>query len=257
MRRNIIKKNVEGFTLLEMTIVIILLTAILSAVAPSLTRDFLNKAALKTSLDINAIQNAALAYYVKNNTWPSSITPTGVLPATDLETTGFLPKGWNAINPFGNAYVSSINGSDLTISTQVINGSQVYITNQLPMSSYSGSSVSSSVPPPGNTTQPLFYDSGWFAVTNYSKYVLTHNLNSLNLMVQIWFATDTYGSNMQGVQSQVHAGSYSVGPVISSVTSTQIILVTTGGPLANDPVWKFGVTEYTSGYYRVLIRVLY
>jgi len=256
MIKNIIKTDIKGFTLLEMTIVIILLTTVLTALAPSLTRDFLNKAAQKTSLDINAIQNAALAYYVKNNSWPTSIIPTGTLPATDLETTGFLPAGWNATNPFGNVYTASINGSDFTVSTLVMNGSQVFITNQLPTSSYSGATVSSSVPPPGDTTQSLYYDSGWFPVTHGQIYTLTHNLNSINLMVQIWFATDSKGSNMQGVQSQVHVNKSDYGAVIQNVSSTTISISTSNGYVANDNNWP-GISQYSSGYYRVLIRVLY
>jgi len=85
---------------------------------------------------------------------------------------------------------------------------------------------------------------------------LTHNLNSTNLMVQIWFATDSSGSNMQGVQSQVHVNKSDYGAVIQNVTSTTINISTSNGFVANDNNWP-GVTQYSSGYYRVLIKVLY
>ena len=151
MRKTMFTAEHRGFTLLEMTVVLIVLTILTSAAIPTLTRVFLNKAEDKISLDINAVEDGALAYFVKNNSWPTSITPTGVTPPTDLESNGFLPTGWNAVNPFGYSYTTSTSGSVFTVSTQVVNGSQVVIMNQLPASSYSGNIVSSSVPPPGES----------------------------------------------------------------------------------------------------------
>jgi prepilin-type N-terminal cleavage/methylation domain-containing protein len=152
MRKMIRKTFRKGFTLLEMTIVLIIITILTSAAIPALTQNFVNQAEQKTSMDINNIQNAALAYYVHNSAWPTSITPTGVNPPTDLESNGFLPTGWNATNPFGNAYSIANSGSILTVSTQVASGTQTTILNQLPTSSYSGNVVSSSVPVPGVTS---------------------------------------------------------------------------------------------------------
>jgi prepilin-type N-terminal cleavage/methylation domain-containing protein len=150
MKKVILNRCKKGFTLLEMTIVLIIITILTSAAIPSLTQNYLNKVEQKVSMDINNIQNAALAYYVQKNAWPTSITPTGANPPTDLESNGFLPSGWNAMNPFGNLYTTSLSGSVFTVSTQVANGTQTTIINQLPTSSYSGDVVSSSLSPPGS-----------------------------------------------------------------------------------------------------------
>lgn len=134
----------RGFSLLEMTIVLIIMTILASAAIPVFTRSFLDKAGEKVSLDISAIEEAARAYFIANGTWPASINT--------LQTGNFLPSGWAAVNPFGNPYVVSINGAVFSVSTQVINGSQIAITNRLPVSSYVGNVVSSSIPPPGAST---------------------------------------------------------------------------------------------------------
>ena len=126
----------------------IVIAVLASAALPALTQQFMNMAEQKTAMDINNIENAALAYYVKNNVWPTSITPvTGF--STDLESNGYLPSGWNATNPFGNVYSISSTVSLLTVSTQVVSNTQSSIAYQLPTSSYSGNVVSSSVPIPG------------------------------------------------------------------------------------------------------------
>jgi len=64
--------NNRGFSLLEITVVIIIITILASAAIPVLSRAYLEKAGTKTALDINAIQDAARAYYVDNNKWPDS-----------------------------------------------------------------------------------------------------------------------------------------------------------------------------------------
>jgi len=131
----------KGFSLLEMSCVLIVMSILASAAIPALTQSFFEKAGEKVSLDISAIEEGARAYFVANGSWPASINV--------LEAGSFLPATWNALNPFGNAYTTSVNGSVFSVSTQVINGTQTAITNRLPVSSANGLVVTSSIPPPG------------------------------------------------------------------------------------------------------------
>jgi len=144
-------KNNKGFSLLEASVVMIVAALIVSTLAPSAILNVVNQAAQKTTLDVNNIESASLAYYAKNNSWPTSIAPANGL-ITDLETSGFLPSGWNASNPFGKQYTISTTASLLTVSTQVQSGTQTTIISQLPTSSFSGNVISSSVPIPGSSS---------------------------------------------------------------------------------------------------------
>jgi prepilin-type N-terminal cleavage/methylation domain-containing protein len=144
MTRNIFMADHNGFSLLEMSCVLIVMSILASCIIPVLTRSFLDKAGDKVSLDISAIEESARAFFITNGSWPASIN--------SLQSENFLPTTWNALNPFGNPYSISINGSVFSVSTQVINGSQIAITSRLPVSSVSGTTVSSSIPPPGAST---------------------------------------------------------------------------------------------------------
>lgn len=144
MTKNIFTADHKGFSLLEMSCVLIVMSILASCVIPVLTRSFLEKAGEKVSLDMSAIQEGARAYFIANGGWPASISV--------LETGQYLPSTWNAINPFGNPYATSINGSVFSVTTQVTNGTQTAIISRLPVSSSTGTTVTSSIPPPGAST---------------------------------------------------------------------------------------------------------
>jgi prepilin-type N-terminal cleavage/methylation domain-containing protein len=138
-----------GFSLLELTIVLIIITILATAVIPQLINGYLSKAANKTALDISAIQEAGRAYYVANNHWPSSIA--------DLQAGNYLPALWNSINPFGFAsanpsmysYNLSSTSSLLTVNTSVPLPAQPIIQNLLPVTFVTNNNIFSSVPVPG------------------------------------------------------------------------------------------------------------
>jgi microcystin-dependent protein/type II secretory pathway pseudopilin PulG len=160
MKRNIFINN-KAFSLLEMTIVIIIMIILASAAIPVLSRAYLEKAGTKTALDINAIQDAARAYYINNNAWPG-ITSGNAMG--DLTAGNYLPSGWNAINPFGFASANpsaysynvslngSSNGSSLIVSTYVPTAVQPIIQNLLPINWVSGNMIFSSVTVPGESS---------------------------------------------------------------------------------------------------------
>jgi prepilin-type N-terminal cleavage/methylation domain-containing protein len=174
------KKNIDtcnkGFSLLEMTVVIIIITILVSAAIPVLTRDYLNKAGTKTALDISTIQEAARAYYINNGAWPG--TAGGHTPMGDLTAGNYLPSSWNAINPFGvssatvsnYSYNISSNAVTLTVSTYVPTAAQPIIQNLLPTNWVSGNNVYSTVTVPGGIIaslgQPIPVSSGTIYYAN-------------------------------------------------------------------------------------------
>jgi prepilin-type N-terminal cleavage/methylation domain-containing protein len=154
MIKNILTNN-KAFSLLEVTVVVIILTILASGAIPVLSRSYIEKVANKTALDISAIQEAARAYYIDNNKWPdSSVYPT---PIAALQAGNYLPPAWNAINPFGvNAstpstynYNASSTGSTFIVSTFVPITAEPIIQNLLPTNWVTGNNVFSSVVVPG------------------------------------------------------------------------------------------------------------
>lgn len=141
-----------GFSLLEMTVVLIIITILASAVIPQFVKGYQVNAANKTALDISAIEEASRAYYVANNSWPANIAA--------LQAGNYLPASWNGINPFGYsasnpssyAYSLSSSGALLTVSTSVPVSAQPIIQNLLPVTSVSGNTINSSAPVPGATS---------------------------------------------------------------------------------------------------------
>ena len=150
-------KTKKGFSLLELTMVVIVMTILLTCIVPSMYRDYLEKMAGKTALEIHNIQDAARSFYLKFGAWPSSIKTT----PNDLESTGFLPSDWNPTNPFGNSYSTSSTTNYFIVSTTVSDGAQTAVSSKLPLTSTSGTIVTSTITVPGGTaTPPLFVVTG-------------------------------------------------------------------------------------------------
>ena len=149
---NIMVKNKKGFSLLELTIVVMILTTLLTFAVPSMYRTYLEKAGTKTALEIQNIQDAARSYYLQSGSpgWPSSINTS----PGDLESNGFLPASWNALNPFGNSYTISSSSSLFTVTTTVNDGAQNIVASKLPLSGVSGTTVTSTIGIPGGPTTP-------------------------------------------------------------------------------------------------------
>ena len=158
MRLNIGILNNRAFSLLELTIVVIITTILLTYSVPTMYRAYLAKAGTKTALEIQNIQDAAKSYYLKNGYWPSSINTS----PNDLESNGFLPANWNAINPFNKSYTTSSTSAIFTVSTNVADGAQYLIASNLPLSNVSGTTITSTVGAPGGaaTAPPLHVVTG-------------------------------------------------------------------------------------------------
>jgi prepilin-type N-terminal cleavage/methylation domain-containing protein len=146
MKRNTSIINKNGFSLLEITVVLIIVSILLSAVIPVLSRSYLEKAANKTALDISTIQEASRKFYIDNNQWPTAtITDTTPLAVLQDPANGYLPPAsvWNAINPFGTSAATPSNysyiiqpptSSSLTVCANVPTAAQNIIINSLPSS---------------------------------------------------------------------------------------------------------------------------
>lgn len=133
-----------GFTLLELTIVLIIVTILTSAVIPQFINAYTVKSANKTALDMSAIVDASNAYYIKYSTWPGVVSGNAI---GDLTAGNYLPSSWVAQNPFGLSSATPTNfaynftlsgpgpGAALWISTYVPNANALtLIKNSLPAS---------------------------------------------------------------------------------------------------------------------------
>jgi len=102
--------NNRGFSLIELSIGLFLLSVIAGSVIPNFVLGIRQQAAKKTALEVSQIQEAARKYYIDKGSWPSDF-PT--LAANYLDPT------WSAANsnPFGQQYSVSPSGSNLNVVT--------------------------------------------------------------------------------------------------------------------------------------------
>ena len=141
MRRNISTASNKGFSLIELCIVMSILAILAGSITPVFIKKVQVKAAEKTALEISAIEQAALAYYVGNNIWPGNIRA--------LQNVGYINPSWVANNPWQNPYSVSSTQNSFTVSTSVPSEWTSLVARDLPTSSVSQNSVTSTVPSPG------------------------------------------------------------------------------------------------------------
>lgn len=115
-------KNSKGFTLLEMTLVLVVAASILVMILGYVTQKSTELRRDRTSLQIQQILNAALAYYVDNGTWPVPQCTAGGgggggncgcgswFDLTTLQQSGYLlPSTASLVSPWGQGYLVSCN----------------------------------------------------------------------------------------------------------------------------------------------------
>lgn len=139
--------NRHGFTLLEVLFVILMIGIIASSFAPQwmqsqVDRKILNKVATEVQTRIDA----ARYYYVDNGVFPTSLY--------QLKTGRYLPYSVSDNTPFGGTYqyVATSNYFSVRI-PNVPQRLQRPLITQLPNTTSSGSTVTTTVPPPG--TEPI------------------------------------------------------------------------------------------------------
>lgn len=146
MRRRTFSSNKNGFSLIELCITL----AVLSILTGSVTSVFIKrvqiKAGEKTALEMSAIQQAAMAYFVANDAWPGGLT--------DLQSAGYLNNSWIPVNPWQNSYTVSSTDNGFTVRTSVPQEWSALVARDLPDSSVSAGVVTSTVPAPGAALDP-------------------------------------------------------------------------------------------------------
>lgn len=146
MRKNIYTASNKGFSLIELCIVMTILAILAGSITPVFIKRVQIKAGEKTALEISSIEQAALAYYVVNNVWPSNIQA--------LQSSGYINPSWAANNPWQNPYSISSTQNSFTVSTTVPSEWTSLVARDLPTSSTSANSVTSTVPCPGSLSLP-------------------------------------------------------------------------------------------------------
>lgn len=141
MTRNISSTNKKGFSLIELCIVMGVLAVLVSSITPVFIKKIQIRAAEKTALEMANILQAASAYFVSNNAWPDNVQALGVA--------GYLNPSWEANNPWQNAYGISSTASGFSVTTVVPQEWTGLVARNLPTSSVSGGTVTSTVSVPG------------------------------------------------------------------------------------------------------------
>ena len=137
--RNDMFKN--GFTLLELAVVMAAAAIVSGAVLPSFVKSMYIDAAHRSALEVAQIEEAARSYLVKLKSWPADI------PA--LQSEGYLDNAWSGNNAFGKPYSLEISGQVLLVKTEVPKDVASVLAGALPMTSINGGIVVSAVTNPG------------------------------------------------------------------------------------------------------------
>ena len=140
--------NNRGFSLIELSIGLLLLSIIAGSVVPNFVLGIRQQAARKTALEISQVQEAARKYYIDKGSWPADF-PT--LAANYLDPT------WSAANanPFGQQYSVNINGSNLNVVTIIphdvssVTGANLQGVTIIPIAGTTNDTFQSFLTPPG------------------------------------------------------------------------------------------------------------
>lgn len=101
----------DGFTLLELAIVLAVGMVITTVAIPYLIRKVEIDGALKTAKEMQSIQEASKWFFIDNRRWPTGIQ--------QLKAQGFLPASISGNNIWGNGYAVGSNRRSLTVRTVI------------------------------------------------------------------------------------------------------------------------------------------
>ena len=105
--KSTIQNTIQGFTLIELMIVLTILSGLLVTYGPQLIQQQQPiSQADNAGKDISEIKAAANAYYMENRAWPATVN--------ELIVTGYLPG--TGVSPFGTHYTLGNNGQNLVVS---------------------------------------------------------------------------------------------------------------------------------------------
>lgn len=138
-------KWVQGFTLVEMMLVMTIISALIYMSIGYVQQRTLALSIDRASAQMQQILNAGLSYYVNNGSWPTSINT--------LTTGSYLPST-GVVSPWGaNAYAVSNNGALFTVTLtlpQISNQSAIanVLVGKLPLASTTGTTSTCPPSPP-------------------------------------------------------------------------------------------------------------
>jgi len=122
------KNRMKGFTLVEMLLVLVIISAIIVMGIGYVKQKTLQMRIDRASLQIQQILNAGLSYYVAKGEWPIpagmavDITATATVNINNLQANGFLPSNVVIASPFtGQHYYmyTDLNGTLFTVYTSI------------------------------------------------------------------------------------------------------------------------------------------
>jgi len=133
-------KIAQGFTLLEMLLVLVIISAIIYMLIGYYQQQALNTRIDRTAQQMQQVLNSALAYYVENGSWPkTSGNNLDCLQGNNGCSTQYLPETFNS--PFGNKYKIEVKDGVFYVYTKlssaVVRGSPTIaqiIAGKLPLS---------------------------------------------------------------------------------------------------------------------------
>ena len=97
----------KGFTLIELSLVVVLSAILAGALVPNFVRSLHIEAARKTALEMSQIAEAGRVYYIEHNDWPEDLQA--------LKTAGALDPAWDGRGPFGKVYTLQPDGVNLEV----------------------------------------------------------------------------------------------------------------------------------------------
>ena len=141
MRKGIFMLLKRGFTLIEMSLAVVLAAIMASALVPNFVRSLHIEAARKSAVEMAQIAEAGRMFYIQQNAWPDDLQA--------LKTAGFIDHDWNGKNPFGDLYSLALSDANLDVLTTVPQDMAPVVAGFLPMAVAQGALVRMSVTPPG------------------------------------------------------------------------------------------------------------
>ncbi len=100
-----------GFSLMEVTIAMAIVTILAGAALPKVFELYESRLIERTATEAHYLQEAAKNYYTATGSWPADVAA--------LQATGYIPSGWTPNNPWGYAYAVSNNGTSFSVSVRM------------------------------------------------------------------------------------------------------------------------------------------
>lgn len=133
MDRDILGKN--GFSLVELAIVMGIVALLTTAVLPVMVRAVEIRAGEKTIAEVGVIQAAGRKYHRDHHEWPTDLK--------QMQIDGYLSPLWSLLNPWGHPYQVMFDEKKMSVSVQVPLNLVPMINSRLLQASFAGDVVSS------------------------------------------------------------------------------------------------------------------